>query len=76
MKSWPSECRKVRIVPDTRVSAFTYPEAIKYLKSHNRLYRDLTYEAWLAIQEEPDAELLQAVDDYFMPMAYAEIMQN
>jgi hypothetical protein len=80
MKSWqsdsPADNCPVRIVRDTRVSAFTYAEAIRYLREHNHLYRDLTWEAWTAICQFPDQELLQAVDDYFMPMAYAETMQN
>ena len=81
MKSWHIESQQrsscpVRIVRDTRVSAFTYAEAIQYLREQNHLYRDLTWEAWTAIQEDPDMELIQAVDEYFMPEAYAEIMQN
>jgi hypothetical protein len=28
---------------------------------------------WLFLQLDPDKELLQAVDDYWMPSAYAEL---
>jgi len=64
MTNLHSGCHKVRIVPDTRVSAFTYAEALKYLKEHNHLYRDFTWDMWLFLQLDPDKELLQAVDDY------------
>jgi len=73
MTNLHSGCHKVRIVPDTRVSAFTYAEALKYLKEHNHLYRDFTWDMWLFLQLDPDKELLQAVDDYWMPSAYAEL---
>lgn len=79
MKSWrsssplESNLYPVRLVRDTRVKAFTYTEAIQYLKEHNHLYRNFTWEAWLAIKESPEDDLLQAVDDYFMPAAYAEL---
>jgi len=73
MTNLHSGCHKVRIVPDTRVSAFTYAEALKYLKEHNHLYRDFTWDMWLFLQLDPDKELLQAVDDYWMPLAYAEL---
>lgn len=80
MKSWqsdsPADNCPVRIVRDTRVSAFTYEEAIRYLREHNHMYGDITPEVWEELCECPDQELLQAVDDYFMPMAYAETMQN
>jgi hypothetical protein len=74
MKSWPSRCHRVRIVPDTRVSAFTYAEALDYLRSKSRLVKGFTREVFDNL--DPEQELLQAVDDYFMPTAYAEIMQN
>lgn len=66
----------VRIVRDTRVSAFTYAEALAYLREKNRLVRNFTYEVFQSLQQDPDVELLQAVDEYFEPQAYAEIMQN
>lgn len=76
MKSWqydsPSgESCRLRLVRDTRVKAFTYEEALNYLKEKNSLYGEFTYDVFTSL--DPEQELLQAVEDYYLPLAYAEL---
>ena len=71
-----SEKYPTRMVRDTRVSAFTYGEAVQYLIEQNHMYYPLTWEAWSAICHQPNDELIQAYDDYFVPKAYMELQNN
>ena len=62
--------RPVRIVPDTRVKSFTYEEALNWLMQHNHLYCEFTYDVFREL--DPEQDLIEAFDEWYMPIAYAE----
>jgi hypothetical protein len=63
---------KLRLVRDTRVSAFTYRTAKQYLKKHNKIscYCPFTKYVWEIMQETPKQELVQAYEDIAMAEAF------
>lgn len=61
---------KLRLVRDTRVKAFSFNEAVAFLKEQNHLFYPLTWDAWAWMCHQPNTELVQAYDDYFLPTAY------
>lgn len=62
----------MRLVRDTRVKAFTYNTAKKYLREHNKIscYCPFTQTVWMIMQEDPEQELVQAYEDIAMAEAF------
>ena len=64
--------KNYRLVPDTRVKAFTYITAKRYLKDRNRLscYCPFTKVVWQIMQEDPEQDLIQAYEDIAIAEAF------
>lgn len=62
----------MRLVRDTRVKAFTYNSAKRFLLEHNKLscYCPFTKGLWAIMQEDPEQELVQAYEDFAIAEAF------
>jgi len=62
----------VRLVRDTRVSAFTYKTARQYLMKRNKIscYCPFTKTVWMIMQEDPEQDIVQAYEDIAMAEAF------
>lgn len=64
--------KRYRIVPDTRVKAFSRKSAEQYLRAHNKLsvYCPLDKDIWEIMRQDPDQDLVQAYEDLAQAEAF------